>query len=605
MRLAVVAALVAGCYDPDVPFGVPCSDTGECPAGQECDQATRVCNTPTELRTWREDTAADFAGGTARDAIVERAGFVGPIAYAHGRVRLAGVDGDRIVKDPAAATWASVSSGAAGVGFSKDMSLDFGMLAPDGLGMTAVDNLTVLIEGEVELDVVGPWGFELNANDSGFFEIAAPGGDFVRVVNDIDVGTVATYDVFAPGWFRFRAAFSDANQFVNFTLRYDPPNVAGSFRTIPSARLRCRVDDLSGYLADGFEEGFLVGYTSSTLVTVPLELSLDANPYGLQIGMTTWSMRFAGQVLIDVEGDYAFSIASREGHRAWIDGMQIANKFTSNDQMSDTAPVRLTPGWHDLVVDVTKSGNDAPVLLSMKVSSGPAWQNQPIPVDHIRPVIGRVARWSAASATADLPIPDNATATRTLFVELPTGASPMSVDATHEVDHPVLSQVSVVLDPPAGANITLLSAGAASGSGARGGHAVLSPSFAGTTWNFIVGDNLADAMTGNLTYAGVTVIYTGGGVPFPTSYRYESAVKDLGNVVGFGALTWTSRQGDVRVQFRTCDVACTTEPWLDVSKGAVPAATAKQFAQYAVDFTSDGNVPTAFDSFELSYTARP
>ena len=31
---------------------------------------------PTELRTWREDTADDFASGTFRDSTVEAAGFV-------------------------------------------------------------------------------------------------------------------------------------------------------------------------------------------------------------------------------------------------------------------------------------------------------------------------------------------------------------------------------------------------------------------------------------------------------------------------------------------------------------------------------------------------
>ena len=80
-------------------------------------------------------------------------------------------------------------------------------------------------------------------------------------------------------------------------------------------------------------------------------------------------------------------------------------------------------------------------------------------------------------------------------------------------------------------------------------------------------------MTGDLTYAGVTIFYTGGGAPFPTSYRYESAVKDLGNIVGFGALSWTSRQGDVKVQMRTCEAACTTEAWADVENGAVPAVS--------------------------------
>jgi hypothetical protein len=560
---------------------------------------------PTELRTWSEDEAADFAGGTFHDATVEARGFIGPVGYAHGRVRLTGVDGDRIAGDPAAATWAAVSSGAAGVGFSKDVDIDFGLLAPDGLGLTAADNVTVLVEGEVELDVAGSWRFELTANDAGFFELAPPGGDFMRLVNDVDTATSGTYEATTPGWYRFRAAFSDADQYLQFLLRYDPPNVAGNFRTIPSERLRCRVDDLQGYVVDGFEQGYLVGYVSSTLVTTPLDLSLPADPYGLQIGATTYSMHFAGQILIDVEGDYAFTVSSHQGHRVWLDGNLVADSFTSVDAASNIPATHLRPGWHDVVVDVTKSGNDQNTTLSMKVESGPTWVNQPIPIDHVRPAFGRAGRWTAASATADLAIPDGASTTRFLNVEVPATMTPLRIDATYEIDHPVQSQVSVVLDPPVGSNITMLGAGAATGSGTRGGHFIVPAQDAGPSWAFIAGDNAADATTGNLTYAGLTIIYTGGGAPFPTSYRYESAVKDLGNVVGFGALTWTSRQGTVKVQMRTCDAACTTEPWINVENGAVPPVEAKPFAQYAVDFTSDGEVPTAFDSFELSYTARP
>lgn len=605
MRLIVVAALVGGCYDPEPPLGIPCADTGECPTGQECDVATHVCMAPTELQTWREDSAADFAGGTFRDATVEAAGFVGPVAYAHGRVRLTGVDGDRIVEDPASATWESVSSGAAGVGFSKDTDLDFGALAPSGLGVAATDNVTVLVEGEIELDVAGTWGFQLIANDSGFFELAPPGGDFMRLVNDVNAATTATYNAPAAGWYRFRAAFSDANQNLTFSLRYDPPNVAGNFRSIPTERLRCRVDDLNGYAADGFEEGYLVGYDSSTLVTAPLDVSLAGNPYGLQIGLSTISMRFAGQILIDTEGDYGFTVTSHHGHRVWLDGNLVADSFTSSDATTNIPATYLTRGWHFVTADVTKSGDDQNTTLSMKVASGPAWVNQAIPVDHVRPVFGRVGRWSGTSSSTLLAIPDASSATRFITVELPPNATPLRVDATYEIDHPVQSQVSVVLDPPAGSNITLLAAGAATGTGSRGAHFIVPTADAGTSWGFIVADNLADTMTGDLTYAGVTIIYTGGGAPFPTSYRYESKVKDLGYVVGFGMLTWASRQGDVKVQMRTCDAACTTEPWMDVTNGAVPTLMPKQFAQYAVDVTSDGDVPTAFDSFELAYTARP
>jgi hypothetical protein len=288
----------------------------------------------------------------------------------------------------------------------------------------------------------------------------------------------------------------------------------------------------------------------------------------------------------------------------WLDGQLVADSFTSADATTNIPATHLTPGWHDVVADVTKSGNDENATLSMKVSSGPAWVNQAIPIDHIRPAFGRVGRWTTASDTADLAIPDASSATRFLTVELPANSTPLRVDATYEIDHPVQSQVSVVLDPPVGGNITMLSAGALGGAGTHSGHILPPTQDAGPSWSFIAGDNAGDGNTGNLTYAGVTIIYTGGGAPFPTSYRYESAVKDLGSVVGFGALTWTSRQGDVKVQFRTCDTACTTEPWVDVENGAAPAVMAKQFAQYAIDITSNGDVPTAFDSFELSYTTR-
>ena len=62
MRRAFVAALFAavGCYDPLVPLGIPCGPMGECPNGQECDKITNTCEEPTELRVWRDDSAADF-----------------------------------------------------------------------------------------------------------------------------------------------------------------------------------------------------------------------------------------------------------------------------------------------------------------------------------------------------------------------------------------------------------------------------------------------------------------------------------------------------------------------------------------------------------------
>lgn len=45
VQVAVVLALV-GCYQPEVPAGVRCSQTGDCPHGQSCDRVRGVCGGP-------------------------------------------------------------------------------------------------------------------------------------------------------------------------------------------------------------------------------------------------------------------------------------------------------------------------------------------------------------------------------------------------------------------------------------------------------------------------------------------------------------------------------------------------------------------------------
>ena len=46
---------------------------------------------------------------------------------------------------------------------------------------------------------------------------------------------------------------------------------------------------------------------------------------------------------------------------------------------------------------------------------------------------------------------------------------------------------------------------------------------------------------------------------------------------------------------------CAAAPWIDVTNGDLSAVMPAAFAQYAVSLTSDGDVPTALDSFELQY----
>jgi hypothetical protein len=225
----------------------------------------------------------------------------------------------------------------------------------------------------------------------------------------------------------------------------------------------------------------------------------------------------------------------------------------------------------------------------------------------VRPLPGRAVRSTGDSDGGELSIPDGASATRSLAVELPANATAISIDVAYEVDHPLRQQVSVVLDPPSGSNLTLLAAGAQTGPGAYFDYASPPAASSGSTWGFVGSDNLADAVAGVLAYAAVTIHYSGGTQPFPATSRYESAVRELGDVTAFGTLHYAQRQTTTaKVQLRTCDTAdtCVNTEWIDVADGETPAAPARRFAQYAVELTSNGDVPAALDWIEINYAAR-
>ena len=604
--------MAAACYSPAAPFGVPCSDSKECPTGQECDLVDNVCTLPTDVFAWRDDTAAEFSaeGAYLDEVTVEAAGFVGPAAYFTGGLRLSGIDSHAIASS--GTTFEDVvGQPLTGFAVIHGSAVDYGAGVPLGLGLSSSNDITVIVEGEIELDAAGVWELELTANDLGFVDLAPPGtNDFVRVVSDDDARSSGTFTVTTPGWHKIRGAFADANQDMSYELRFDSPVVPGGFRSIPSDKLRARVGDLEGLVVDGFEEAFLLAHRGSVVSSDSLaDQSFGSNPFGIAVGTGTYTLRRAGQVLIDVEGDYSFRIDSRGGHRAWIDGVEVANVFTVSSEVTVTAPIRLVPGWHDLVVDLNKSGGTAGSRLALTVDSGPALVGQSFPADRMRPVIGRGARWVGDSSSTTLAVPDLGTATRNISFDLPASFAAFRIDAAFEIDHPLLPTMQVVLDPPVGSNLTLAAFGSLTGTGTRFQAAIPPVSDAGSSWNFQVSDNTTDVMTGSLLLAAVTMVGDGGVAPFPTSYRYVSAVRELGEVVAFDVMSWGLRQSSATatatMRIRTCAAAaaCESEPWTEVALGTAPSVEPRRFAQYMAELTTNGDVPTALDFVELGYSA--
>ncbi|MBA2539593.1 MAG: hypothetical protein H0V17_08160 [Deltaproteobacteria bacterium] len=614
--LAAYGCVIGGCFSPAPPIGLPCGDGLSCPAGQTCDIISNECGLESEASILRDDTAADFAmaGADTSQVAIESQGFVGPIPYVTGAVRLSGYDGLLLPDLGAASFDAIIANPKTGTTFARSSRILFGASNPPGLGIADPDNATITIEGEIDLDAIGAWRFQLTANDRGFFEIARPGSDaFERIVEDVDTGTSSTFVSDATGWHKFRAAFQDAASFFDFELLYDPPNVSGNgLREVPSDFLRAPATDVSGLLVDGFEHANLLFHRGAIVSGDPLtDVTLPMDPLGLPVGIGAFSLRWSGQVLVDDDGDYTFALDTFGGHRLWIDGVLVADAFSFAAAQSTTEPVTLRAGWHDVVLDLNKDGGTTG-RLAFSVTSG-QFPNGVIPADHLRPVPGRVARFLSDRNTTALAIPDGngTSAVRSLTLDLPASlATTQEIRGGIDVEAANLATISLVINPPAGANVVVADFGSMSGTGTRFHHVLLAPSNLGTFWQFLGTDNLLDLQTGSILSVHLTVVYDGSIAPFATAYRYESAVRELGDAVAFERIAWTTRQAAddaaVVVKLRTCDTeeACAEEPYTAVENTGVPGVEPRRFVQYAVEMTSSGDVPTALDAIELRYFVR-
>lgn len=604
MRLEILlmwSGLLSGCYSPNPPLGIPCSSSQECPDGQECDLLTNVCGFPTEARTMRDDTATDFEGGALTGAWIESGGFVGPVPYFVQGVLATGVAGFQL--DDITTTFESLAQMTpTGRGVLRGMNINLGDGVPPLLGLASGDNITVLLEGEIFLDTPGDYVFEFRANDTGFFDIAAPGGAFQRVGAAGMMEMDFDYNAPVAGWYRLRGAVADDSQFMEWELRYQPPGTTVD-RSIPDDVVRARVDGLNGAIVDTWDEPWLSLFVGTGLADKLDGVVFSGEPYAFPTGSGGYTVRWNAQFLVDVEGDYSFRLDTSHGQRAWIDGTQIVNALNGSAQVTTTPAMFLEAGWHDLAIDMIKTGGPNG-RSSFTVASGPQFAGGGIPADHLRPVSGRAVRFDTSTNDAGLDLVDGGTVTRSVSMDLPAGITTRFIDSMFFVSHVLLEQVSVTLDPAVGSNVALLAPGDVTGPGDHTQHDVISNTRAGGQYSFIVGDATVDTMIGAVEFVNVTTTYSGGRAPYEPSASYTSTIRDL-DAARFGALTWQMRQAQVApiVSVRTCDemAECDAEPWTAVANGETPTAPARKYFQYKVDITSSVDVPASLDWIDLQY----
>ena len=324
-----------------------------------------------------------------------------------------------------------------------------------------------------------------------------------------------------------------------------------------------------------------------------------------------FSVRWSGQFRIDVAGTFTFRYVTDDGQRLWIDGQRVLDAWddTTHDQTS--APITLTAGWHDVVLDQTERAGGALAVLS--VASGPELVNQTFPLDRLRPVEGRGQRWEGGVDRTDRAIPDVSSAPdSTVVLTAPTGATVGGIDVSYSFTHTYWNDLEIRLIAPNGATTLLRDNTGGTTSGVelqRLFTTALDGAPVAGTWSLRATDTVASD-SGTLLDFQVTPHYAGGEAPIAGTSAYDSVVKDLGEVVAITRIAWVERLAvgsDIAVRMRTCatEAACATEAWsapITDPTGGVPAVQARRFAQYRVEITTNGLQGAQLDELTVSYT---
>lgn len=606
--IALALALVAvGCFTPEPPTGLPCTADHRCPDGQTCDLVTNVCTGPTSDGVWRDDTAADFGQpGAVLDGVsVEEPGAIAPTPYFTGGLRLTATASARFAEVDGASWEALAGAVPSGRGFVRYVGFDVGggRLAGVGLDADASEEVTAWIEGEVWL-TAGEWRFELDAGGVGFVDLDS-GDGFERLATGDNQATADGLRVIAAdGWYPIRGAVADVDDWFYFYLAASDDGAPG---WIDPERLRARVDDVHGVVLDGFDDPYTLYPTATAISQSPLTAAtVDAED--LEVGEGDWSVRYTGQVRVDVGGSYVLEVDSYAGHRLWIDGELELDDLGYDAVVNRTEALALDAGWHDVVIEQMWSSPESP-RLALTVVSGPELVGAGFPLERTRPVVGRGVRWVSNSCWYE-DVPDSGEATCAAWVGLPSGATALDANLGWEVDHPVLSSLLVTLTSPDETTIALAQPGDLTGGGTASDHLhidVASGAEVEGWWHLGMTDTVTDMMVGHIDALSITTTYRGGEAPFAAVSTFTSAVRELGDLTSFGDVAWAVRQGaasDAVVRLRTGATAeaCAAAAWVVVTPGPVPSTVAPlRFAQYQVELHSDGDVPTALEWIELRY----
>jgi hypothetical protein len=592
------------------PFGFTCSGEVCLPAGEVPDARP---DAPPGVEVWSFDDIVDF-GTTTEDRsniVIATRGALEPPAYITGAVIARG-SSPFTFDDPAAVTWDQVVDGAIGsrVGVIRTSDIQLGARAPVGMGIVAVDNWTIRGESEVFLDA-GTWTFALLADDHGFLELSAGAGTFQRVVDASGGESTGTFVAPISGWYPVRFALCDTGGNAAVRVRFSGPGVASPV-AIPRHRLRARVDAMSGLIQYGWDDKLGKGDLAARVDTSELANIDWRNDAPTDLGLTDgndFTIRWAGQLRIEVAGAYEFRYLSDDGQRLWIDGQKLTDLWDTTTHSQTTLPVQLDVGWHDIVIDLTEGGVTANAFLT--IAAGPELAGQALPLDRLRPIEARSVRFESGVNHTDAPLPDSGQVEVPIVFVAPPDARATSANVVVGFNHTSWSEVRGQLVPPGGPALDLFPA--QNGAGPAVGH--LQPTFASPlaingTWRLRLLELQSNGISGTFNEFAMTLHYAGGEPPVATAASYQSSIRDLGgDSPEVLSVQWAERVpagSAVAIRVRTCADAsgCADQPWseplTDPAGSALPFA-AQRFLQWRAELTSDGDVTPSIESLFIEY----
>jgi len=562
-------------------------------------------------RTITDDVATDFLGTITGGTIGAR-GAIEPDTYA---TRGLHARGYQIEVVTATTTYADLTPAVLGPLAGESFGLvprawgnDANDGRPKGLGIGRHENYTIVVDGEIELPA-GDTQLQLESDDDGFIEVEIDGT--VVTIRDDAGGPVgrAMVTTTRPGWYPIRGAmterYGDA-AFVISTVTAEVPTA------LEMQRLRAVTTHERGLITHVFFLQELELGPGLTLDRGPVDhVDLTPGPSDWALS-TTFSLRYAGQLLIDTPGTYVIAVDvgadPDDGYRLFVDGELVAARWLTL-AATDPAPLALTAGWHSIVVDYSNRAVPAEIHLRM----GPdASTLAVIPADHLRPVVssGAIATIFGPSATG---WNDGGTASYTLapggFIPVPPGAIIDFIDYNYVVTGPRTGFTATIDQGGTPVPMVIHPTPNQTDLATPYDYVAIEPGFAGqplgATWRYAVTDLGDDAQGGSIS--GQVIATHHGGTPAPISPEviYVSQPHPTPGAIELGPLTVTAdlREATMLLAVRTAATAAELETaaWTDVADGTIPAVIAGELVQYRITLTSDGWAMPSVDVVSLEY----